>query len=455
MSKEPDVAELNQNIEYVSEEILFPEGNTTNRTILQAAGMCRTPFYFYDGTMIEKQCRTLLNIPNAFGMNVRYAIKANPSRAVLELIDRQKMMFEAGSLNEVKRAQTAGISLDKILLTSQDVPQGENIILLKDMMKEGLNYTVCSFLQLKNIASFVIKNKTALSIRIHPGQGSGESATRNTGDHYASFGVQESELPHVLSFAKENKIKFTRIHVHIGSGSNPEDWKKNVDRTLETVERLFPDVRIINLGGGFKVARMPDEIAADMVELGEYTKEKFMIFYRQTGRKIILEIEPGTYVVANSGYLVTSVIDIKPNKNGEFWFFVLNGGMESNPRPLMYGARHPFYILAADGNLTWSDFRDTKSETTGVIVGRCCETGDSQCLNEDGTVAPRMMSKPQVGDYVVIGGTGAYCSSMAPFNYNSYLQAAELMLTPNGKIKIIRKSQSLEQLVINEIGLEE
>ncbi|MCD6116021.1 diaminopimelate decarboxylase [bacterium] len=449
------MADLNINTDFLPKDKLFPEGNITSRDILNAAGMCETPFYFYDGSMIERQCSTLTGMPNAFGINVRYAIKANPSRAVLELIKKQGMMFDAGSLNEAARACIAGISFNKILLTSQDVPHGEDLILLQNMMKKGLKYTVCSFLQLKNIASFVIKNKIDLSIRIHPGQGSGASATRNTGDHYASFGVQESELPKVLSFAEENNIKFTRIHVHIGSGSNPEDWKKNVNKTLSTVERFFPDVRIINLGGGFKVARMPDETAADTTELGEYTKEKFINFYRQTGRKIILEIEPGTYAVANSGYLVTSVIDIKPNKDETFWFFLLNGGMESNPRPLMYGARHPFYIVAKHGNLLWSDYMSSaNSSVPGVIVGRCCETGDSQCLNEDGTVAPRAMVKPETGDYIIIGGTGAYSSSLAPFNYNSYLQAAELMLTSEGEIKIIRKPQSLEQLLINESGLE-
>jgi len=436
-------------------EILYPPGTITSATIKEAVKICSTPFYLYDGSMIEKKCRELKRMPNAFGLTVRFAIKANPSKSVLQLIDRQGLMFEAGSLNEVKRAQNAGIPLKKILLTSQDTVYGEDLDEVKIMMTSGLNYTICSFNQLKNIADFASVNNTQLSIRIHPGMGSGESATRNTGDLYASFGVQKSELPEVFSYAKKNGIKFTRLHVHIGSGSDPDKWKENVDKTLETVEKHFPDVTIVDLGGGFKVARMPDEKSADIIDLGNYTKQKFTDFYFKTGRQLSLEIEPGTFVVANSGFLVTSVIDIKPNQNNSFTFYVLNGGMESNPRPLMYGSSHPFYIVDKNGKLIWSDYSKIKNSSKGVLVGRCCETGDSQCLNPDGTIDPRPMATPEIGDYVVIGGTGAYCSSMAPFNYNSYLQAAELMKLNDNSILLIRKQQTFDQLTANELSIED
>jgi len=434
-------------------ELLYPRGTVTNRTVTDAASMCGTPFYLYDGSLIADQCRSLLHMPRAHGLSVRYAIKANPSRAVLELIAAQGMQFEAGSMNEVKRAQLAGIHPGKILLTSQDVPDKQNLLLLKQLMHRGLNYTICSFLQLQRIAPYAGQNGIPLCIRIHPGQGSGASATRNTGDAYASFGVQQGELPLVLRFAREQGIEFSRLHVHIGSGSEPALWKENVLRTLHTVEEAFPHVTTINLGGGFKVARMPDEDGADINELGEFTAEKLRDFSRQTGRKLHLEIEPGTFVVANSGYLVTSVIDIKPNRDNEFMFYLLNGGMESNPRPLMYGARHPFYMVSKSGKLLWSDFKAGQPDCPGVIVGRCCETGDSQCLDPRGIVTPRPMARPGLGDMIVIGGTGAYCSSMAPFNYNSYLQAAECMLVPGQGLRLIREAQSLEQLVNNEKGL--
>ncbi|RKY75620.1 hypothetical protein DRQ07_11615, partial [candidate division KSB1 bacterium] len=82
-------------------EILYPPGTITSATIKEAVKICSTPFYLYDGSMIEKKCRELKRMPNAFGLTVRFAIKANPSKSVLQLIDRQGLMFEAGSLNEV------------------------------------------------------------------------------------------------------------------------------------------------------------------------------------------------------------------------------------------------------------------------------------------------------------------------------------------------------------------
>jgi diaminopimelate decarboxylase len=86
-----------------------------------------------------------------------------------------------------------------------------------------------------------------------------------------------------------------------------------------------------------------------------------------------------------------------------------------------------------------------------MVVGTCCETGDSLCLDGDSNSAPRPMAEPETGDLVVIGGAGAYCSAMTPFNYNSHLQAPEVLYTTDGRLKLIRRRQTLEQMLINEI----
>jgi diaminopimelate decarboxylase len=86
-----------------------------------------------------------------------------------------------------------------------------------------------------------------------------------------------------------------------------------------------------------------------------------------------------------------------------------------------------------------------------MVVGTCCESGDSLCLDSHANSAPRRMAEPEVGDIVVIGGAGAYCAAMAPFNYNSHLQAPEVLLTQDGRLQLIRKRQTLEQIVTNEL----
>ncbi|MFO7891998.1 MAG: diaminopimelate decarboxylase [bacterium] len=440
----------NKIVDFLTKTDHFPH------TMIEAAETYGSPLYIYEEETIINNCQELLNMPSGYGLTVRYAMKANSNRSILNLIHKQGLLFDMSSMNEIRRAKHAGIHYDAMLLTSQDLPKDDDYQELKKMIQSGLQYTVCSINQMKKIIPIVLRNGRKVSIRIHPGKGSGVSATRNTGDPYASFGVLQSDLSTVRKLANDYGIKFYRVHVHIGSGSDPGVWKKNIDNTLQWVENFFPDCRIVNLGGGFRVARMPEEKNADITSLGNYAKKKFKYFHDKTGRKLHMEIEPGNYVIANAGYIITKVIDKKFNRKKNFYFIITNGGMESNIRPLMYGALHPIYVISKKGKLLSSEF---KTITKGikkekcVVVGRCCETGDCQTLNSRGEVAPRLIAEPDLGDWIVIGGTGAYCSSMAPVNYNSYLQPGEVMITRDNKIQLIRRPQTIEQMICNEYNL--
>lgn len=427
--------------------------NLSTNTIMQAVKQHGTPFYMYDEELIIKKCRELLAMPNAYGLKVRYAMKANSNRTILGIINEQGLLFDASSMNEARRAHMAGIDYKNIILTTQEVPYGDDSKDLEDMIKQGLKYNACSLQQLYQIGDFASENNVKLAIRIHPGVGSGETATRNTGDNYSCFGIHLSDVLKALEYAEIKSIIFDHVHVHIGSGADPDIWRSNIDLEMDILEKYFPYAETISFGGGLKEARMPDETSADIQELGKYAKMRLIQFYEKTGRKLNMEIEPGTYVTANSGYAVTSVIDKKKTGNDGFNFILVNGGMEINARPLLYASRHPFYIVSQKGGLLSSEF-DESSYIDGyeaVIVGRCCESGDSQCLNNEGLSIPRRMSEPNIGDFVVIGGTGAYCSSMAPMNYNSHVQAAELLFLNDGSLKEIRKRQTLDQIVENEI----
>lgn len=435
---------------------LAPFGRVTPQSIVQAAALVgSTPLYLYDEAMIAQRCRDVLAMPNAFGLSARYAMKANSSRAILELVAEQGMGIDASSLNEARRARRAGVAAERIMLTSQEIPEGQDRRDLEALMGEGLTYNACSQRQLEAVAPFARAKGIALSVRVNPGVGAGESVTRNTGDKYSSFGVHLANLDRLNAFAREAGVTIGQVHVHIGSGGDPAAWAENIDRMLEIVERHFPDATTLNLGGGFKEARMPDEQAADIRALGEHARKRFEAFAARTGRKPHMAVEPGTYVVANAGYLVTRVVDRKWSGPGGFEFILADGGMEANTRPLLYGSRHPFYVVSRTGELLSSEFNlnDPNVELDfRVVVGRCCESGDSQSLDHHGHIIPRMMADPQVGDFMVVGGAGAYCASMSPFNYNSYLQAPEVLLAADGSLQVIRKPQTLDQVVANEVG---
>ena len=435
---------------------LHPGSRVTTDKILQAIRRHQPPFYLYDEFTILQKCATVLSMPNAYGLSVFYAMKANGNKALLQLITGRGLGVDTSSLNEARRAHLAGVPLNRMMLTTQEIPLGDDRRDLEKMILQGFRYNICSLRQLELIADFATQNKVRLSMRIHPGLGSGESATRNTGNDYACFGVHLTDIEKAIDFARSHGLVIDELHSHIGSGGDPQVWRQNIDRELDFVGKYFPDVEMVNLGGGFKEARMPDEKSADIQELGRYAKGRFEEFFIKTGRKLTMAVEPGTFIMATAGYIVATVIDKKQTGPQGYEFLVLDAGMEANARPLMYGSRHPFYIISKDGTLLSNEFTLTDSGAgadSRVVVGRCCESGDSQCLDISGKSLPRKMAEPEIGDYVIIGGAGAYCSSMAPFNYNSYTQIAELLLRESGDVDVIREEQKLEQIVVNEKGL--
>jgi diaminopimelate decarboxylase len=264
--------------------------------------------------------------------------------------------------------------------------------------------------------------------------------------------VHLSDLEQAVEYAKDKRLIFDCVHVHIGSGGDPAVWQANIDNELTIVERHFPDAQIVSFGGGLKEARMLDEKPADIEELGNYAKERINEFYQKTKRKLKMEIEPGTYVIALAGFVVTKVIDKKKTGDYGFNFLVLDGGMEANTRPLLYGARHPFYVVSEAGALLSSEFAENPNSVyEAVLAGSCCESGDSQCLDDSGRVVPRKMAEPEIGDFIAIGGAGAYCSAMTLINYNSHVQAPELLYTCDRNLKVIRSKQTLQQFLANEV----
>lgn len=423
------------------------------QVIQEIALQVGTPCYVYDEAEIIARCQEILTMPHAFGFKPRYAMKANSSKAILQLITGTGINIDASSLNEARRAVAAGVAPERIMLTTQEVPLDEDREELEALLSAGMHYNVCSVRQLALVIPYAQEHQFPLSIRIHPGVGSGESASRNTGDDYSCFGIHLTNLSKALAMAAEAGVVFNAVHVHIGSGGDPSAWQENIDRELDFVAKWFPDVTTVSFGGGFKVARMPGENFADCVALGEYAKSRILDFYERTGRKLDMEIEPGTYLMANSGYLVTMVIDRKQTGEQGFDFIITNGGMEVNTRPLLYGAQHPFYIVDHEGQLLSDEYADMPHKQECVVVGRCCESGDSQSLAKDGRILPRLMVKPLVGDLFIIGGAGAYCSSMSLFNYNSQVQSPEVLVRLDHSYSLIRRRQTLAQLYRNELGL--
>jgi diaminopimelate decarboxylase len=243
-----------------------------------------------------------------------------------------------------------------------------------------------------------------------------------------------------------------KIHTHIGSGSDAAIWQQVATKSLSFCA-IFPTVKTLNLGGGYKVGRNPGEPTTDLQEIGKPVSEAFRKFAADSGgRELKLEIEPGTYLVAMAGAVVSTVQDkvVTTGESGHT-FLKLDSGMTDVLRPSLYGAIHPMTVLPGSGKST-----DVGVETEDVVVvGHCCESGDLMTPKpgapED--LARRTLRKADIGDILVMDGSGAYCSGMSTKNYNSFPESPEVLVDSNGNVHVIRERQTLQQIFQNELDI--
>lgn len=398
-----------------------------------------TPSFVYDEITLRQKAQELKTFPNAFGFFPRYAMKAAPTAAILRIFNEEGLGIDASSIFEVERAVRSGFGTEFISLSTQELSED-----FRFWAQDGVKINLCSLNQIRKFGMW--NTGEPVGLRFNPGTGSGGTNRTNVGGPSSSFGIWKDDLDEARSLCKEFGLEVERIHTHIGSGSDPEVWKKVAGMSLELV-RAFPSVHTLNLGGGFKVARMPNEVATDLQEIGQSVQSIFEEFAKETGRNLKLEVEPGTFLVAHACSLVTSIQDTTHTGADGYRFIKLDAGMTEVLRPSLYGAQHPIHIVPEPGQLPMREVLEQ------VVVGHCCESGDllTPASGDSETLAPRSLVRGEVDDFCVIESVGAYCSSMTAKNYNSFPEAAEIIKKKEGNLALIRKRQIFEQLIENEV----
>ncbi len=398
-----------------------------------------TPCYVYSEAALRESAAKVLAFPNAFGLTARYAMKASPNSNILRFFASMGLHFDASSGFEVRRAIAAGIEPHRISLSTQELP--EDFVSLVEL---GISVNVCSLSQLKRFGSAIPGGKVGL--RINPGLGSGGTQRTNVGGPASSFGIWHEQLEQVKELVEKYELDVFRIHSHIGSGSDPDVWIRVVSMNLDLVD-AFPSVTNLNLGGGYKIGRVEGEKTTDLQVIGQKMKAEFEEFAARTGREIHLEVEPGTYLVANCTAILSRVQDETSTGDSGYKFLKLDSGMTENTRPSMYGAQHPMWVLPADDS--------KRGEEDYIVVGHCCESGDilTPAPNDPEALSPRRLTEAKLGDYFVLGGAGAYCASMSAKNYNSFPESAEVLVRESGRVAVIRERQPLEQIWTNEVAV--
>jgi diaminopimelate decarboxylase len=398
-----------------------------------------TPAYVYDERTLKARAHDALSFPNAFGLTVRYAMKASPNAALIRILTGCGLHVDASSGHECERAMRAGVPADHISLSTQELP-----VDFRRLFQAGIRFNACSLNQLRHFGEQFPGGE--LGLRINPGLGSGGTVKTNVGGPASSFGIWHEYRAEARAIIEEQGLRVARIHTHIGSGSDPAVWLHVARLSLDMV-REFPSVTTLNLGGGYKIARMSYEQSTDFEEIGQPIREAFEDLARDTGRRIHLEIEPGTYLTANSCSLLSTIQDIVDTGEGGYRFLKLDTGMTEILRPSLYSSQHPLILLPRV---------DTGAFLPYVAVGHCCESGDllTPAPDHHEVLHPRELPEVQPGDLCVIEGTGAYCSAMSAKNYNSFPEAPEVLIRETGDLRLIRSRQTLGQILQNEISLE-
>lgn len=402
-----------------------------------------TPSYVYFQDTLVNSLRIFKDVPSPSGITVRYAMKANPTAEILRVFDREGAHFDASTFNEVYRAieGPAGISGSNIRLTSKEVQSFEDF---RYLANHRVKYTACSLRQLKTYGEAFQRGEVdgEIGIRFNVGIGSGGNPQTATGGENSPFGIYE-KCDEINALIKRYNLTLNTVHLHIGSGSDAQKQQDAMDKGLEIV-RNYERVTILNMGGGFKVGRMNYEEGTDIKAMGVAMSKKLAQFENETRRKIHLEVEPGTALVANAGYIITEIVDIQDNRPNGMQFLIVNGGMNMNARPVFYGSQHPLYIIGEDGV--------EQSIEEYAVVGINCESGDllTPAQGRPDIIDPRFLPRATIGQKLVVGGTGAYCSSMVPGNYNSQQLRPEIMVRTDGNLFEMRKLQPVENIWSHE-----
>ena len=371
-----------------------------------------TPYFVYARDDFSARAEQLMSLSLPYGCIPRYATKANSHPEIISAFDRVGLHFDASSSYEVSELTGQGIAPNKISLSSQQTAHN-----LDEILSSGVLYIATSLHQLELFLSSPYHPST-VGLRVNPGLGAGHNNRTTTGGANSSFGLWNAYIPQALALAKENSVTIDRLHIHIGSGADPVMWGIVMDTALD-IASVMPDVTSLDIGGGFKVHRYGDEKEADMNEIASVFSQKLTEFKGTTGRKILLEVEPGTWLVAHAGTIIATVDDIVDTGPDGHTFLRLNTGMNDIIRPSMYGAQHPIEILNTS----------TKMQEY-VVVGHNCETGDilTPAPSDPEGLEPRLLSEAKIGDNIAIYDAGAYCASFSASGYNSFPNAAEVFV---------------------------
>lgn len=447
----------------------------SNHLLTHIARTYGTPCWIYDANIILQKIEQL----RSFDI-IRFAQKACSNTHILRLMREQGVAVDAVSLGELERALVAGYipirlqdthpasaptsSRASYILNLNPIGQADpvvhalkgdsygadnqqgSIVFTADLLDRPTLQRIIELNIPVNAGSLDMLSQLgevrpghAIWLRINPGFGYGHSKKTNTGGEDSKHGIWHERLHHALRLIKKYRLRLVGLHMHIGSGVNYRHLQQVCDAMVKQIKSNDIDVTAISAGGGLSVPYQPGDEQIDTLQYFHLWDQARKEIEQYLGHAVQLEIEPGRFLVAESGLLLSEVRAVK--EVGRRHFVLVDAGFNDLIRPAMYGSYHEITLIR-NGDMVTGPLRPT------VVAGPLCESGDVFTQGEHSEIIPRDLPKAAVGDLCVFHNTGAYGASMSS-NYNSRPLIAEIWVK-HGQIQVIRRRQTITELIMLE-----
>ncbi|GFM37223.1 diaminopimelate decarboxylase [Desulfovibrio psychrotolerans] len=394
--------------------------------------------YVYNENMLRRRCREIKALSSHPGFTPNYSAKANTNIHLLKIIREEGMVVDAMSPGEIVMNLAAGFTPDQILFISNNVSAEE----MQFAIDHGVNVSVDSLSQLDLFGEINPGGKVV--VRFNPGIGAGHHQKVVTGGKETKFGVDPASMDEVRAILARHSLTLCGVNMHIGSlFMQPEGYVAAMQVLLSIAEQWVAPagssatgtdngLEIIDFGGGFGIPyrKYDGESRLDLDALGTAFHAAITEFSDRTGYKGRFMCEPGRYIVAECGLLLGTCYSVK--NNGTKRFVGTDLGFNTLVRPAMYDSFHDVEIYREDG--------EPVAETmVQSIVGNICESGD--IIAKD-----RALPEIKEGDIIGMLDAGAYGYVMSS-PYNQRLRPAEVLIGSDGRPRLIRRRESIDDLL--------
>ena len=397
------------------------------KDLLSIAHTYGSPVYVYDANKISAQYERLTKAFAAVpSLRINYAMKALSNVSILKLMRKLGAGLDTVSIQEVKLGFHAGFAPEQIIFT----PNGVSMEEIEEAASLGVQLNIDNLSILEQFGSK--HPQIPVCIRINPHVMAGGNSKISVGHIDSKFGISIHQIPHILRIVENTKMHINGIHMHTGSDILDIDVFLYAAEILFDTAKHFRELKFIDFGSGFKVPYKEGDIQTDIEELGEKLSQRFLEFCKLYGRNLTLAFEPGKFLVSEAGFFLVKVNVVKQTTSTVF--AEIDSGFNHLIRPMFYGATH---------------FIENISNPEGKkrfysVVGYICET--------DTFASNRQIAEISEGDILCFRNAGAYCYTMAS-NYNSRPRPAEVLWI-DGQAKLIRKAETLEDLLRNQVEID-